>query len=206
MASHRGIARSLNARGVATARGGEWTAVQSRESFGGLAVSATGSMLSQAAMAAGLASPVGWPTLPEFRKKPRPDNFRNFPRGRPLPRRARAHPCPLWVKSGHRSRRYLVRAMSGDLSSARSDACPRWVKSRHRKGSAECLLYPQKRTLIEGAGCPLCQKQTFVAYWLLYAIISRTTPPTMTATAATNCGPTCSCLRNTKLSRSVTRG
>jgi DNA invertase Pin-like site-specific DNA recombinase len=26
--SHRGIARSLNARGVATARGGEWTAVQ----------------------------------------------------------------------------------------------------------------------------------------------------------------------------------
>ena len=28
VASHRGIARSLNARGVATARGGEWTAVQ----------------------------------------------------------------------------------------------------------------------------------------------------------------------------------
>jgi DNA invertase Pin-like site-specific DNA recombinase len=28
IASHRGIARSLNARGVATARGGEWTAVQ----------------------------------------------------------------------------------------------------------------------------------------------------------------------------------
>jgi DNA invertase Pin-like site-specific DNA recombinase len=28
VASHRGIARSLNARGIATARGGEWTAVQ----------------------------------------------------------------------------------------------------------------------------------------------------------------------------------
>jgi DNA invertase Pin-like site-specific DNA recombinase len=28
VASHRGIARSLNARGVATARGGVWTAVQ----------------------------------------------------------------------------------------------------------------------------------------------------------------------------------
>jgi hypothetical protein len=28
-ASHRGIARALNSRGVATARGGEWTAVQS---------------------------------------------------------------------------------------------------------------------------------------------------------------------------------
>jgi DNA invertase Pin-like site-specific DNA recombinase len=28
VASHRGIAKSLNARGVATARGGEWTAVQ----------------------------------------------------------------------------------------------------------------------------------------------------------------------------------
>ena len=28
IASHRGIARSLNARGVASARGGEWTAVQ----------------------------------------------------------------------------------------------------------------------------------------------------------------------------------
>ena len=28
VASHRGIARSLNARGVATARGGQWTAVQ----------------------------------------------------------------------------------------------------------------------------------------------------------------------------------
>jgi DNA invertase Pin-like site-specific DNA recombinase len=28
IASHRGIARALNARGVATARGGEWTAVQ----------------------------------------------------------------------------------------------------------------------------------------------------------------------------------
>jgi hypothetical protein len=26
--SHRGIARSLNARGVVTARGGQWTAVQ----------------------------------------------------------------------------------------------------------------------------------------------------------------------------------
>jgi hypothetical protein len=28
VASHRAIARSLNARGIATARGGEWTAVQ----------------------------------------------------------------------------------------------------------------------------------------------------------------------------------
>ena len=28
VASHRGIARSLNARGIATARGGQWTAVQ----------------------------------------------------------------------------------------------------------------------------------------------------------------------------------
>jgi DNA invertase Pin-like site-specific DNA recombinase len=28
VSSHRGIARSLNARGVATARGGQWTAVQ----------------------------------------------------------------------------------------------------------------------------------------------------------------------------------
>jgi DNA invertase Pin-like site-specific DNA recombinase len=28
VASHRGIARSLNSRGIATARGGEWTAVQ----------------------------------------------------------------------------------------------------------------------------------------------------------------------------------
>jgi hypothetical protein len=28
VASYRGIARSLNARGVATARGGKWTAVQ----------------------------------------------------------------------------------------------------------------------------------------------------------------------------------
>jgi hypothetical protein len=28
MSSHRAIARSLNARGVATARGGQWTAVQ----------------------------------------------------------------------------------------------------------------------------------------------------------------------------------
>ena len=28
VASHRGIARSLNARGVATARGGQWTAEQ----------------------------------------------------------------------------------------------------------------------------------------------------------------------------------
>src|SRR5262249_27485845 len=25
--------------------------------------------------------------------------------------------------------------------------CPLWVKSRHRKGSTECPLYPQKRTL-----------------------------------------------------------
>jgi hypothetical protein len=30
IASDRGIARSLNARGVATAHGGEWTAVQVR--------------------------------------------------------------------------------------------------------------------------------------------------------------------------------
>jgi DNA invertase Pin-like site-specific DNA recombinase len=28
IASHRAIARSLNSRGIATARGGEWTAVQ----------------------------------------------------------------------------------------------------------------------------------------------------------------------------------
>lgn len=28
VASHRGIARALNARGIATDRGGEWTAVQ----------------------------------------------------------------------------------------------------------------------------------------------------------------------------------
>ena len=28
VASHRGIARALNSRGIATARGGEWTAVQ----------------------------------------------------------------------------------------------------------------------------------------------------------------------------------
>src|SRR5215467_14907924 len=43
-----------------------------------------------------------------------------------------------------------------------------------------------------------CRKQTFVAIGP-YATISRTTPPTMTAIAATSCGPMCSCLRNTKL-------
>jgi len=38
---------------------------------------------------------------------------------------------------------------------------PLWVKSRHRKGSAECPLYPQKRTLeLSRAMSALCQKQT----------------------------------------------
>jgi len=36
--------------------------------------------------------------------------------------------------------------------------CPLWVKSRHRKGSAECPLYPQKRTFANTIGvstvCP----------------------------------------------------
>ena len=36
--------------------------------------------------------------------------------------------------------------------------CPLWVKSRHRKGSAECPLYPQKRTSAECVGMSaLCQ-------------------------------------------------
>src|SRR5215831_17866104 len=40
--------------------------------------------------------------------------------------------------------------------------CPLWVKSRHRKGSVECPLYPQKRTLGLSRGMSaLCQKQTF---------------------------------------------
>src|SRR5215471_14146106 len=32
------------------------------------------------------------------------------------------------------------------LSGLERCPCPLWVKSRHRKGSAECPLYPQKRT------------------------------------------------------------
>src|SRR5215472_15158990 len=40
--------------------------------------------------------------------------------------------------------------------------CSLWVKSRHRSASAQCPLYPQKRTseLSHGMSA-LCQKQTF---------------------------------------------
>src|SRR5262252_1251077 len=31
-------------------------------------------------------------------------------------------------------------------------SCPLWVKSRHQRMSAECPLYPQKRTLVERVG------------------------------------------------------
>ena len=45
-----------------------------------------------------------------------------------------------------------------------SRSCPLWVISGHRKGSAECPLYPQKRTLIERVRmCALCQKRTCVS-------------------------------------------
>ena len=51
---------------------------------------------------------------------------------------------------------------SGSICTAAilSRQCPLWVKSRHRKESAECPLYPRKRTSIEAlfiramrAGC-----------------------------------------------------
>ena len=39
--------------------------------------------------------------------------------------------------------------------------CPLWVKSRHGVLDLECLLYPQKRTLIGGSRMSaLCQTQT----------------------------------------------
>jgi|SRR6516164_3827944 len=50
-----------------------------------------------------------------------------------------------------------------DTNLARSQ-CPLWVRSRHRKGSAECLLHPQKRTLeLTRMMSALCQKRTFCA-------------------------------------------
>src|SRR5262249_33901335 len=42
-----------------------------------------------------------------------------------------------------------------------SRPCPLWVKSAHRGAYNQCLLYPQKRTLIERVGMSaLCQKRT----------------------------------------------
>src|SRR5262249_25285895 len=42
--------------------------------------------------------------------------------------------------------------------------CPLWVKSRHGNRSAQCPLYPQKRTLIERVRMSaLCHKRTSVA-------------------------------------------
>jgi len=39
--------------------------------------------------------------------------------------------------------------------------CPLWVKSGHRSMSASCPLYPRKRTFIERVGMSaLCQKRT----------------------------------------------
>jgi hypothetical protein len=67
---------------------------------------------------------------------------------------------------------------------------------------ATSVLSPKADTVRWSSGA---KKQASAAY-ARYATISRTTPPTMTATAATICGPMCSCLRNTKLSKRVTRG
>src|SRR5262249_9209971 len=40
--------------------------------------------------------------------------------------------------------------------------CPLWVKSGHRTRSVSCPLYPQKRTLVERVGMSaLCQKRTY---------------------------------------------
>jgi hypothetical protein len=42
-------------------------------------------------------------------------------------------------------------------------SCPLWVKSRHRSTSAQCPLYPRKRTLIERLRMSaLCQKRTSI--------------------------------------------
>src|SRR6516162_4641020 len=42
-----------------------------------------------------------------------------------------------------------------------SGRCLLWVKSEHRNGSAECPLYPRKRTLLSAKGMSaLCQKRT----------------------------------------------
>src|SRR5262249_55813729 len=42
--------------------------------------------------------------------------------------------------------------------------CPLWVRSRHWSASAQCPLYPQKRTLVErgamSALCPLVSRKT----------------------------------------------
>jgi hypothetical protein len=91
-------------------------------------------------MAAGLASPVGWPTLPEFRKKPQPDNFRNFPRGRPLSPRAHA---PLMSALGQK--RTSIEALFNSCNERRPGSD--W----HVRFGSRHLLYPQKRTLIEAA-------------------------------------------------------
>jgi hypothetical protein len=43
----------------------------------------------------------------------------------------------------------------------RTTKCPLWVKSRHRSVSAQCPLYPRKRTFDRRRGMSaLCQKQT----------------------------------------------
>ena len=47
---------------------------------------------------------------------------------------------------------------SGCGAAILSRSCPLWVKSRHRRTSNQCLLYPQKRTLVQRVGMSaLCQ-------------------------------------------------
>jgi len=66
---------------------------------------------------------------------------------------------------------------SGCTAAILRRSCPLWVKSGHRGTSGQCLLYPQKRTLVERVGMSaLCQKRTSASFRL--AIHRRAESPT----------------------------
>ena len=53
--------------------------------------------------------------------------------------------------------------------------CPLWVKSRHRGPSAQCPLYPQKRTLeLSLEMSALCQKETSTAHSITSSAMAST--------------------------------
>jgi len=59
------------------------------------------------------------------------------------------------------SERTIVAGQTGWLEVAQLALGKLWVKSRHNNRSAQCPLYPQKRTLVERVGMSAkCQKRT----------------------------------------------
>src|SRR6516225_6630401 len=79
-------------------------------------------------------------------------------------RRLMASPAPRTKSGIKRLSHFWIENCAVRRTQAGPQPCPLWVKSGHRGQLKQCLLYPQKRTLLRATGMSaLCHRATYAS-------------------------------------------